>query len=69
MLPVSGPSRPPSILHKVEAQYTQQARDAGLEGVVVLSMEVGLDGIPRDICVEKGLGLGLDESAAEAVQQ
>ena len=35
----------------------------------MLAMIVGADGQPRDICVQRGLGMGLDQKAMEAVKQ
>ena len=66
---VGGDVKPPTLLHKVEPEYTEQARDSKLEGTVVLSCEIGPDGAARNIRVEKWLGLGLDEKAVEAVEQ
>ena len=34
-----------------------------------LSMPIGADGKPRDIRVQRGLGMGLDQKAMEAVKQ
>jgi len=47
--------------------YTDQARAAHLQGNVLISAIVGTDGIVRDAKVQKGLGMGLDEKALEAV--
>jgi TonB family protein len=49
--------------------YTDQARKAHVQGVVLVSAIVGTDGIVRDAVVQKGLGMGLDEKALEAVRQ
>ena len=58
----------PIVTYKpAEALYTEQARAAGLEGTVVLSLIVDKYGLPREIAVIRGLGLGLDESAINAV--
>lgn len=59
---------PPKLLSKVEPDYTEEARAAQYQGTVVLSVEIGPDGIARNIRVVRGLGLGLDENAASAVQ-
>ena len=59
----------PRLLSKVEPNYTEKARKAGLEGVVMLSIEIWEDGRPHNIRVMRGLGLGLDEEAVEAVRQ
>jgi periplasmic protein TonB len=59
-------SRPVPI-EKVEPAYTEEAREAKLQGTVVLSVIIDADGATRDITVIRGLGLGLDEKAVEAV--
>ena len=50
-------------------EYSEAARNAKLEGTVVLSVEVDTSGHPRNIGVVRGLGLGLDEEAVKAVRQ
>ena len=57
----------PAIVSRVEPDYTEAANKAKLQGNVVLSLVVGSDGAPRNITVVRGLGLGLDEKAIEAV--
>jgi TonB family protein len=59
--------RPPTIVSKVEPQYSEEARKAGLQGTVLLKIIVDPAGKPRDPKVLRGLGLGLDEKAIEAV--
>ena len=39
------------------------------QGTVVLYVEVGPEGLPHNIQVQRSLGLGLDEKAIEAVSQ
>lgn len=60
---------PPSIIHKVEPQYSEEARMAGFQGTVLLKVVVDKDGIARNIQVLRPLGLGLDEKAIEAVSR
>jgi TonB family protein len=48
--------------------YTDEAREAGLEGTVILSFVVDERGRVRDIKVLQGLGLGLTEATKRAVQ-
>jgi TonB family protein len=62
------PPNPFEILHAVEPSYTQEALDAKLEGVVVVSFDL-VDGAPTNLHVDEGLGKGLDEKALEAVSQ
>jgi TonB family protein len=66
---VGGDVTAPKLIHKVEPQYSQEARDAKLMGKVVLAVEVWPDGRIHNAVVKEGLGLGLDEKAIEAVKQ
>jgi len=59
----------PRVIRKVEPQYTLEARDAKLEGTVVLSTTVSPVGLATEIKVVRGLGKGLDEKAEEALRQ
>jgi TonB family protein len=59
--------RPPTIISKVEPQYSEEARKAGLEGMVLLKIVVDPEGKARDPKVLRSLGLGLDEQAIVAV--
>jgi len=59
----------PVVLHKVEPQYSPEARDAKLEGTLVLRAEIWPDGLVHNARITKGLGMGLDEKALDALQQ
>ena len=59
----------PRLLHKVEPSYTDEAKEAKLQGTVTLEIEIWEDGRPHNIGVLQSLGLGLDEKAIEAVRQ
>lgn len=48
-------------------EYTREAREAKLEGAVILSAVIGADGVPASIAVVRGLGMGLDEKAVECL--
>jgi periplasmic protein TonB len=58
---------PPELLYKVEPEFSEEARKAKHQGVVVLTIEVDAGGAVRHIRVRQSLGLGLDEKAIEAV--
>ena len=45
------------------------AMRAKVQGTVVLALEIDAEGKPRNIRVQQGLGLGLDEKAIEAVRR
>jgi len=59
----------PSLIYKVEPEYSEQARKAKFQGTVILLIVVDDHGKPRDARVVRPLGLGLDESALEAVMK
>ena len=59
----------PRVIHRVDPEYTDEALDAKLQGTVVLSMVVSIDGAPGEIKVVRGLGKGLDEKAIECLRQ
>ena len=66
---IGGGVSAPSLIYKVEPEYSEEARKAKFQGAVLLSVVVDEKGNPRDIKVIRPLGLGLDEKAIEAVQK
>ncbi|MCC7499962.1 MAG: energy transducer TonB [Bryobacterales bacterium] len=66
---IGGGVSAPTLLVKVEPEYSEEARKAKYQGVVILYVVVDTNGMPRDMRVMKPLGLGLDEKAMEAVQK
>jgi len=48
-------------------RFSSTARQHRVQGVVVLSVIIGTDGRAHKIVVQKSLGFGLDQSAAESV--
>jgi TonB family protein len=59
----------PVVLSKVDPEYTEEARFAKYEGTVVVSAEIRPDGLAYNIRAIRGLGLGLDEKAIQAISQ
>lgn len=59
----------PSPVQRVEPQYSDEARAALLQGTVVVQVVIGTDGLTHDARILRGLGLGLDENALEAISQ
>jgi protein TonB len=57
------------VLTKVDPEYSEDARKAKFSGTVVLQLIVDVDGKAKNIKVTRGVGLGLDEKAVEAVQK
>jgi TonB family protein len=66
---VGGGVTAPSLLHKIEPEYSEEARKAKYQGTVLLYIEVDSSGKATNIKVQRSLGLGLDEKAIEAVKQ
>jgi TonB family protein len=61
--------RQPTVIFKVDPEYSEEARRAKYSGTVILSADITPDGRASKIQVVKGLGLGLDEKAIGAVSQ
>jgi TonB family protein len=61
----------PKVVKKVDATYTQDAKDAHIEGSVVLSTVVLADGAVGDVKVTRSLDTtyGLDSQAVDAMKQ
>src|SRR5690606_27947819 len=63
---IGGDVSAPKPIYKVEPQYTSEARDARVEGAVLLSVVIDETGTISDIHVVRGLDEGLDNNAVEA---
>lgn len=60
---------PPRGIHRPSPQYTPEAREMRIQGVVILQLEIDTRGHVRKTKVLKGLPLGLSEAAVETVRQ
>lgn len=58
----------PVLVQKVEPKYTQEARDAKIQGSVKLQVEVSREGLPEKIAVKESLEPGLDQNAMDALK-
>jgi periplasmic protein TonB len=61
--------QPPRLVREVKATYTEDARQRGIAGEVVLEIVVRRDGSVGDVRILQGLGGGLNERAQQAVRQ
>jgi periplasmic protein TonB len=66
---VGGGISAPQPVSTPDPEYTEQAREAKTQGTCVLWLIVDDQGRPRDIKIVRGLGMGLDAKAIEAVKQ
>ncbi|MGH9615894.1 MAG: energy transducer TonB, partial [Acidobacteriaceae bacterium] len=66
---VGGGVTGPKLIYQVDAEFSDQARMAKYQGVVVVQAIIDPHGVPRDLKVVRALGMGLDEKALEAVKQ
>jgi TonB family protein len=60
---------PPKAIYAPDPEYSEVARKVRYQGVCVLSLVVGVDGLAHDIKVVRALGRGMDEKAVEGVSK
>lgn len=66
---VAGDIKEPEKIYNVAPVYPELARRARMEGFVILQAVIDKEGNVRDVEVLRGLGLGLDVAALDAVKQ
>lgn len=66
---VGGSVSRPEVLYMVEPEFTEEARKAKVSGEVMVYLWVDEHGNPTHVRVVHGMGMGLDERAADAVTQ
>ena len=66
---VGGSVRPPVAIFTPDPEFSEEARKAKFSGNVVVSLIVDANGKPRNVRVLRGVGMGLDQKAVEAVEQ
>jgi TonB family protein len=59
---------PPVPIHTVDADFADPFVKHPLVTVAIVSVLVGVDGSPKDVHLERGLGFGLDQKAVAAVR-
>jgi protein TonB len=65
---IQGDVQPPERIHSPQPRYTEEARKARIQGVVILQAVIDALGNVSRIEVVKGLPEGLEESAVETVR-
>lgn len=63
------PIKPAELIHQVDPEFSEEARKAKFQGVVVMMIEVGTDGRAHNPQIVEDPGLGLSQKAIEAVEQ
>ena len=58
----------PTCIYCPDPQYTDEAREAKLQGRVTLRVLVGADGRASQIQIVQGIGMGLDDRAVQSVR-
>jgi len=66
---IGGGVSAPRILYAPDPEYSEEARKAKYQGTVVLLAVIGPDGRPREVRVQRSLGMGLDDKAVEAIRK
>lgn len=66
---IGGGVSAPVILFQPEPEFSEEARKAKVAGNVLVYLQVDTNGHPTHVRVLRGIGLGLDEKAMEAVRQ
>jgi len=66
---IGGNVSAPVVLKQAEPEFSEQARKAKVNGNVLVHLIVDERGLPQDIKVVRGIGMGLDENAVEAVKK
>src|ERR1700677_961018 len=69
LMSVGGGVSAPQLLHSVQPEFTEDARQQNFQGSVSIKLIVDSQGNPQDVRLLSHLGMGLDEKAIEAVKQ
>jgi protein TonB len=66
---IGGGVSAPVLIYSVEPEFSEEARKAKVAGNVLVNLWVDTNGNPSHVHVLRGVGMGLDEKAVEAVKQ
>jgi protein TonB len=66
---IGGGVRAPVVIAQVDPEFSEEARKQKFSGNVLVDLIVDEQGNPTHVRVARGVGLGLDEKAVDAVRQ
>jgi periplasmic protein TonB len=66
---IGGGVSAPILIYSVEPEFSEEARKAKVAGNVLVNLWVDTNGNPSHVHVIRGVGMGLDEKAKDAVMQ
>jgi periplasmic protein TonB len=69
LMSVGGGVSAPQVIHSVDPEFTEDARQANFQGTASIQLIVDSQGYPQDIRIVRHLGMGLDQKAVDAVRQ
>jgi protein TonB len=69
LMHIGGSVLAPKLLVEVDPEFSEEARKAKFSGNVQVYLIVDEHGMPTHVRVARGVGMGLDEKAVEAVRQ
>jgi TonB family protein len=69
LMSVGGGVSAPVVLHSIQPEFTEEARQSNFQGSITIQLIVDAQGNPQNVHVVKRAGMGLDEKAVAAVRQ
>ena len=66
---IGGSVSSPVVMHTVDPKFSEEARKSKFMGVVLINLIVDTNGVPQNVHILRGVGMGLDEQALIAVKQ
>jgi protein TonB len=59
----------PRATYSPDPEYSEEARKENYQGAMQLGLTVSAEGKPVEVCIEQGLGSGLDQKALATVRE
>jgi periplasmic protein TonB len=65
---IGGGVSTPELIYKVDPEFSEEARKAKFMGIVLVNLIVDAQGRPQNVHILRGVGMGLDGKALDAVK-